>query len=270
VAAHPGAPDAGEPDSGSAVASADRRDEVEVHGDRPSARELFDALIERARVRLRWIGPGRLAGAIGALLVIAGVAWWLLRTPALPTEAALPLATAAPAGNADGGRAATTTTLPTPVESPEPPTVVVHVTGAVNRPGVYTLAAGERVDDALAAAGGATAAADPNVLNLAAPLADGDRIEVPVLGAADASASSGAGHTHATAAGSEPDAGMPIDLNVATADDLEQLAGIGPATAAAIVEHRNQHGPFSAVDQLLDVPGIGPAKLDAIRDSVTT
>ncbi len=149
--------------------------------------------------------------------------------------------------------------------------MVVHVAGAVTRPGVYELVAGERVDDALAAAGGTTADADPNALNLAAPVADGDRIEVPVIGADDAGGSAGAaGHTHAIEPGGEAASGQPIDLNTATATELERLPGIGPATASAIVEYRAASGPFSSVDQLLDVPGVGPAKLDAIRDAVTT
>lgn len=235
-----------------------------------TARDLFDTLVERARIRIRWVGAGRLLGGVGAVIVIAGLGWWLMRSPALPTEAALPVATHA----VD----ASTTTSPVGVQavaaastSDEPSSVLVHVAGAVSQPGVYELAAGARVADAVAAAGGASADADPNALNLAAPVIDGDRIEVPVVGAARSTDQSGGGHSHATPDGSSGGATSgPVDLNEATTSELEQLPGIGPATASAIVDFRTQSGPFSSVDDLLDVPGIGPAKLAAIRDAVTT
>ena len=234
-----------------------------------TARELVDALIERARVRIRWVGAGRLIGGAGAALVIAGLGWWLLRSPVLPTEAALPVAThptdVSTSTGPVGSRPAVVAT------SDVPPSVLVHVAGAVSHPGVYELAGGARVADAVTAAGGATIDADANSLNLAAPLVDGDRIEVPVVGADPPSGDDSAGHTHATAPGSGPESPSgPVDLNEASASELEQLPGIGPATAAAIVEYREQTGPFGAVDDLLDVPGIGPAKLDAVRDAVTT
>lgn len=255
----------GEPDLG--------READVLYPDRRATRELFDDLIDRARVRIEWIGPGRLAGALGVLLVVAGIGWWLLRSPALPTEAALPTVTHADAAGNPGGSASTSTepSRDTVADAAAPAVVVVHVTGAVNRPGVYQLEAGERVDDALAAAGGPTATADSNALNLAAPVADGDRIEVPIVGAADEDdhPAADAGHSHAAPA-SVAGSAQPVDLNEATAAELEGLPGIGPATASAIVEHRSRNGPFSTIDQLLDVPGIGPAKLDAVRDLVVT
>lgn len=221
-------------------------------------------LAERVRVWSAFVGPGRLAGAAGALLVIAGVGWWLLRSPALPTEAALPTVTHPAAGTT------TSSSLGAPLAgvvttSTAPGRVVVHVTGAVNHPGVYELATGQRVDDALAAAGGPAADANANALNLAAPLVDGDRIEVPTIGQ---EVETDAGVTHAVLDDGGSSTLDPVDLNEATASELEALPGIGPATAAAIVEYRTQAGPFASVDQLLDVPGIGPAKLDAIRDAV--
>jgi competence protein ComEA len=237
--------------------------------DHLAARELLDALVDRARIRIRWVGAGRLVGGAGAAIVIAGLGWWLMRSPALPTEAALPIATHA------GDSSSTTTPIAHSVAaaptSDAPATVLVHVAGAVNQPGVYELATGARVADAVAAAGGATAEADPNALNLAAPVIDGDRVEVPIVGSAPPPGQSGTGHSHATADGSAAGAPPgPVDLNEATAGELEALPGIGPATAAAIVEYRTHSGPFGGVDDLLDVPGIGPAKLDAIRDAVTT
>lgn len=233
-----------------------------------TARELLDALAERVRLRIRWVGPSRMLMGAGALLVLAGLGWWLLRSPALPTEAALPVVTHV--SDVDAGQ---TTSVDAPpvvaaATSDAVGIVVVHVAGAVHEPGVYELTAGQRVAEAIAAAGGALPDAAPDALNLAAPVADGDRIEVPVAGAA---APEGGGHSHAPASGADgAAASTPIDLNEAAATELERLPGIGPATAAAIVEYRNQSGPFASVDDLLDVPGIGPAKLDAIRASVTT
>jgi competence protein ComEA len=129
-------------------------------------------------------------------------------------------------------------------------TVVVDVVGAVRLPGLHSLAPGTRIADAVAAAGGATAKADLALVNLAAPLADGEQIVVPVRGAAQASA----------AAGSSPTA--PIDLNTATAEQLDALPGVGPATAAKIVAFRVAHGSFHSVEELDAVPGIGPARIE--------
>ena len=135
-------------------------------------------------------------------------------------------------------------------------------------PGVYELQPGQRVTDAIDAAGGALADADADALNLAAPVADGDRIAVPTVGEASAlGGDADVGHSHAAAAGAA--AGSPIDLNTAGVAELETLPGVGPATAAAIVEHREQQGPYATIDDLEAVRGIGPAKIDAIRDLVT-
>jgi competence protein ComEA len=230
-------------------------------------------LIDTAIHWLRFVGPGRLLGIIGAGLVLVGVGWWMLRSPADPTEARLPPAGGAAAAAAvtsavSGGAASTTTSA---VPATRPPAVVVHVTGAVRDPGVYELQPGQRVADAIVAAGGALAEADPDALNLAAPLADGDRIAVPVAGEAGMTGGdvAAAGHSHAGSATEGVAAGAPVNLNTASADELETLPGIGPATAAAIVEHREQNGPYASVDDLEAVRGIGPAKLDAIRDQVT-
>ena len=141
--------------------------------------------------------------------------------------------------------------------------VVVHVAGAVAEPGVYELPSGSRVLVAIDAAGGPLPKAEPSALNLAAPLVDGERIYVPRVGeivpVAVDDPSSGAGV--------QPSG--PVDVNHATVDQLDELPGIGPATAAAIVDHREQNGPFATVDDLEAVRGIGPAKLEAIRDLVS-
>jgi competence protein ComEA len=157
-----------------------------------------------------------------------------------------------------------------PVQLQPAPTALplrVHVTGAVAAPGVYALPPGSVVDDALRAAGGSAAGADLARLNLARLLKDGDQVLVPAAGAtlpAAAPAVSGG----AAAAAPATSAGL-MNVNTASAADLVTLPGIGPALAERIVEHRGQHGPFASVEALLDVSGIGPAKLEAIRELVS-
>ena len=145
----------------------------------------------------------------------------------------------------------------------------MHAAGAVVRPGVYVLPSSARVADALAAAGGTAAEANVDQLNLAAKLLDAQRIYVPRQGEAppppDLAAGPGTAGPTGTASGTPAE---PIDLNAATAAQLDVLPGVGPATSNAIVTYRTKHGPFRSVSDLLSVPGIGPAKLDAIRPLV--
>jgi competence protein ComEA len=136
--------------------------------------------------------------------------------------------------------------------------LVVDVAGAVQRPGLVHLAQGTRVADALAAAGGVTAKADVALVNLAAPLADGEQVVVPARGVGSAGAA-------AAGPGSPP---APVDLNTATPEQLDTLPGIGPATAAKIVDFRQQHGPFHSVEELEAVPGIGPARIEQLKGLV--
>lgn len=223
---------------------------------------------------LRWIGYGRLVGSAVSVVIVVGGAMWLLRSPQPATEAALPMTSGS----------APTATLPVPTTdaavtvtvgstSAAPAAVIVHVAGAVSSPGVYTLSSALRVADAVAAAGGGTVDSDLDALNLAAPIADGQRIYVPRLGEVDpAAVPSGVGA--AAAGASSPSGGPtvppgPVDLNTATAADLELLPGVGPSTAAAIVDDRTRNGPFATVADLDRVTGIGPAKLEALRDLVT-
>jgi competence protein ComEA len=133
--------------------------------------------------------------------------------------------------------------------------LVVDVAGAVRRPGLYHLAAGTRIADAVAAAGGATAKADVTLVNLAAPLADGEQVLVPLHGAA-------------AVGGSAPSSTAPLDLNTASADQLDALPGVGPATAQKIIDYRQAHGPFRSIDELEAVPGIGPSKLAHLKGLV--
>jgi competence protein ComEA len=146
----------------------------------------------------------------------------------------------------------------------------VHVVGAVAAPGVYTLESGARIIDAVQAAGGMTAVADAEGVNLADRVADGQQVRVPLVGAAPqpsltpmppGEGSSGA----ATASG----AATRINVNAASAVELEQLPGIGPVLAQRIVDYRRDKGPFAAVEDLLQVQGIGDAILARIRDLVT-
>jgi competence protein ComEA len=131
--------------------------------------------------------------------------------------------------------------------------ITVHVSGAVRSPGVVQVAASARVGDAIGAAGGALPEADLAGINLAAPLADGQQLLVPTTSAEGTAAVAGDGR---------------VRINVAGVDEMEALPGVGPVLAARIVAYREEHGPFAVVEDLLDVPGIGEAKLAALREAV--
>ena len=150
--------------------------------------------------------------------------------------------------------------------------LIVHAAGAVVHPGVYELPAGARVDELIRSAGGVAAAADIDALNLAAPLTDGMRLYVPRRGQSVPSVVDGAipSGPPANAVGpaapaSAAAAGQVINLNTATAEQLDSLPGVGPATAEAILDYRTQHGRFRSVAELLEVRGIGEAKLAGLR-----
>jgi competence protein ComEA len=161
--------------------------------------------------------------------------------------------------------------LPRPIEtvaltgpvagpSPTPELLFVHVAGWVRNPGVYELQAGARVIDAIGSAGGPREGADLNALNLAALVIDAQQVLVPRR----ATVTQGGVGTVTSPTG----AGQ-INLNSATAEELETLPGIGEVLAQRIIEHRESNGPFTSVDELLDVSGIGEARLEDIRDEVT-
>ncbi|CQD17337.1 helix-hairpin-helix repeat-containing competence protein ComEA [Mycobacterium lentiflavum] len=222
------------------------------------------------RARLR-ADPGR-AGAI-ALAVIAALAvlitiFTLVRDhPAPVMSAKLPpvekASTASPKSSATPG--------------PDRP-VVVSVVGLVHKPGLVTLTPGARIADALQAAGGAMDGADTIGLNMARPLGDGEQIVVgltPLSGQPTALGSSVTPGSPPSAktptptgsvkAPGRPKAGEALDLNTATVQQLDDLPGVGPVTAAAIVSWRQANGRFTSVDQLADVDGIGPSRLDKLR-----
>lgn len=231
---------------------------------RPGAVVLLD------RLRAAAI-PARLP-AVLAVLAAAGVGWWLLRPAPPPTEATLPLAPAA--ASAAGGATRPPSTVGGDVSSTTAPAVVVQAAGQVVSPGVYRLAAGSRVDDLVREAGGFGPRADRDRVNLAAELVDGARVWVPAVGeeappvVVSAEGGSSSGAPPGSASGTAPP--QPVDLNTATAEELDALPGVGPATAAAILAYRDQHGPFAAVDDLLEVRGIGDAKLEQLRPLVHT
>jgi competence protein ComEA len=133
--------------------------------------------------------------------------------------------------------------------------LVVDVTGAVRRPGVYRLPAGARVTDAVERAGGATSRAQVEAINLAARLADGQQVVVPEEGPSGAPVG---------AAGASAEEG-PISLGAATVEQLDTIDGIGPVTAQDIVDFREEHGGLSSIDQLDQMSGIGPATMESLR-----
>jgi competence protein ComEA len=190
--------------------------------------------------------PRRLAAwAAAALVLLLLSAWYLARSrPAAVAAAVPPAATIAVHSASERGAR-----------------VVVDVAGAVARPGVYRLSAGARVEDALEHAGGATRRADLSQINRAAKLEDGRQILVPARVRA-----ASAGATAPAAAEAAP--GQPLNLNTATLEQLDELDGVGPATAQKILDFREQHGGFGSVDELDQVPGIGEMRLAALRDHV--
>lgn len=248
----------------------------------PSVGLAWRGRIHEARHWISFLGPRRLAGGIASAAFVVVTAWLLFRPAGEPVESGMLPATAI-------------TTVPGATWSQRGasalPPIKVHVAGAVRRPGVYSLAVGSRVDDAVRAAGGPTGAADLERINLAQIIIDTEQVYVPSRKSAAPRVTvaprlrpsratspradgSGASTSPTTTTPSRPGgasagASRKVDLNSATAAQLEELPGIGPATARAIVTHRTRKGPFAKVDDLLNVPGIGPSKLAAIRDLVS-
>ena len=151
------------------------------------------------------------------------------------------------------------------LEAAPPARLVVHVVGAVRRPGLYRLDHGSRIADAVRRAGGATRRADLSLVNLAAQVSDGTQVVVPARAAIESGPGGGGGdgdgETATAAAG-------PVHLNTATLEQLDSLPGIGPVTAQKIIDYREQHGAFSSIDDLDAIPGIGPARLEQLREQV--
>jgi competence protein ComEA len=250
----PDAPSAGAPSAGAAgVSTPDAGVLNRPLPAEPWWRPAVDAVVERVPRSPRGIAALVLAAVVVAVVVAVSV-----RPAGAPTgriEDSLPRATPARSSRAAAG-ASTAPADPTTDE------LVVHVAGAVNHPGVHTVKPGSRIVDAIAAAGGAAPDAEVDLLDLAAKVSDGQRIYVPRQGD-DPALAGGGGDDGGNGSG-------PVNVNLASADELDALPGVGPSLAAAIIEYRQRHGPFSSVDQLLDVPGIGESKLASLRPKVTT
>jgi len=218
--------------------------------------------------------PGR-AGAIGLAVVAALAVLVTLFTLVRDKPAPVMSAKLPPVENASttSPRSSASPAAGQPAGSDRP--LVVSVVGLVHTPGLVTLAPGARIADALQAAGGAMDGADTIGLNMARPLGDGEQIVVglaPVsgkptaLGSSVASGSAPLPGAPAPVSGSvKPKAGEVLDLNIATVEQLDTLPGVGPVTAAAIVAWRQANGKFTSIDQLADVDGIGPARLEKLR-----
>ena len=259
------------------------------------SRAPFDPAVRSALLstawRDRWEDATGGLGATPALaLLVAGLVlggWLLWRSEArdehdplgaIPhiTGSTAPPEPSPGAGGAAGSSSATVLAAPTaPDTADDAGPIVVHVAGAVARPGVHRLASGARLADLVEAAGGPQPEADLDRVNLAAPVVDGGWVYVPrrgeVVPAAPpvvaASSPPGSGPVGG-GAGATGTSGGPVSLSSATPEQLDALPGVGPATAAAIVDHREAVGGFRSVDELLEVRGIGEAKLEALRPLV--
>lgn len=235
------------------------------------------------RPRRTGLAPG-VAMALGVLLILLSLvlaARSVLAAHGADADeaAAAPASPTSEASGAPGHGLAPVDPASEPADGQaRPGQVVVHVAGAVASPGVVTLDEGARVADAIDAAGGLAQEADPDQLNLARPLTDGEQVRVPRVGEdasawqgtsgqAGASAGGGGGGQAPGAAGPAPSGS--VNLNTADAAELETLPGIGPALAQRIIDYRTEHGAFTSVDELTSVSGIGSARLEALRDLVS-
>ena len=214
---------------------------------------MREIVIERTwRERLEELAGSRrdavLAAGVALVGVVIGILLWARGTPpqVAPPAESPPAATRARA-----------------VPSKPAPRVVIHVAGAVRRPGLYEIDAEARIADAIDLARGPLPRADLDALNLAAPVADGQQIYVPARGETVPAAAA------PTSSSSPGAASTVVDVNTADQVTLETIPGIGPVTALAIIEYRETNGPFESVAQLLEVSGIGPATLEAIRPYVS-
>ncbi|MFG3339464.1 helix-hairpin-helix domain-containing protein [Glycomyces sp. NPDC048151] len=213
---------------------------------KPPPARRFDDRLERLQNRLGLSHLNRWVLVTVALLVAAvGLSVTLLSWP-------------------DAEPAATAPAAPVEASAAEPQTIIVSVAGAVNEPGIVELEAGARVADAIEAAGGLTEGADPGFLNLARVVADGDLVAVP-----DAAASGAVAPVPGDDSGGAGSAGGLVNVNVASATELDALNGIGPVLAERIIEYRESNGSFQSLDELSEVSGIGSALLEQLRDQVT-
>jgi len=211
-------------------------------------------LEESLRDRLASLSRRELVAlAVVVVVTLAGGAVWYVRSLPRPIDVVR-----------RPGAAGLAQPVAAPTATPSPSSILVHVAGEVRRPGVYEFGADDRVIDAIDAAGGVRGDAALDELNLAAPLTDGSQVLVPGRSAA-APAPIGEGSTTSGAADATT---AKINVNTADAAELEELPGIGEVLSQAIVDYRAENGPFSSVDELEDVSGIGPSILEDVRDLV--
>lgn len=241
------------PDPLELLRASDRRPRVEVWRERLASQSLETLRSSAAR------------GVFSLLLfaLIVGVGWRLFVATEPPVEESIPLAQPVESAAAPTSVVVDQVVEPAPVQ--QATTVVVHVAGAVSSPGIVVGDSTWRVDDALQAAGGPVATADLDRINLAALLTDGQRVFVPHLNEdipTVLDADLGGGHLGGGGDG-------VVNLNTSNAAQLESIPGVGPATAAAIISHREEFGAFASVDALVAVSGIGPATLESLRDYVS-
>jgi competence protein ComEA len=207
-----------------------------------------------------WFGWGRLITMCACIPLVGFGAFFHLRTPAPPVEASLTYAsTVVSSGRLEDSQVPTTIA-----------TVAIHVAGNVLKPGVYEMPADSRVVDAIRIAGGANAIADLNAINLANRLNDAQQVYVPAVGEKVPPSSNGLSAGGVGTGSATNSVEYPININTADVALLDELPGVGPSTAQAIVTYRDQNGPFASVSGLEEVPGIGPAKVAAIQRLVTT
>ena len=228
------------------------------------ARQLIGHLVKTGT----WFGWGRLMTACICIPMVGFGAFFLLRTPAMPVEASMTYASSVPVSSSVlSGVAGSQTPVSLSFSVPD---IAVHVAGNVLKPGVYDLPGDARVVDAIRLAGGANAIADLNAINLANPLNDGQQVYVPAVGEKVPPSSNGLSAGGDGTGSATNSVEYPININSADAALLDELPGVGPATAQAIVTYRDQNGPFANVNGLEDVPGIGPAKVAALLGLATT
>jgi competence protein ComEA len=214
--------------------------------------------------------------AITLVVLAAGVLGWMLIRNAPPQNAVL-IEPAASGGQSVGVPQPSTMELPATIEaaSPTPAAIAVYVSGAVAKPGVYTLAPESRVADAVEAAGGFLPDADAEAINLAARVQDEAHISVPerrptpLPGTPIAQAPPTQAEPTAASTGAETSVAKLVNINTAGPDELETLPLIGSTIAGRIIEYRTQHGPFRRIEDLTEVAGIGESALERLRPLIT-
>lgn len=227
----------------------------------------FQKVLQRLRQWAAFIGLQRIVAGCCTAVLLGGIAWFVLKPSPVPIDAYVPRIT----------------TMSETSSPASPAVITVHVAGAVNSPGVYRLPSSARVVDAIASAGGALRTADLESINLAQTMTDTEQVYIPSKASSrprvttaprlrppritPTTAPSQMPSTSGGNTGAQPT--RLINLNTATASELDSLTGVGPSTAKAIISYRTKKGSFSKVEDLLNVPGIGPAKLAALRDQVT-